>query len=135
MVCIECREVIIIANYILDKTNIGFYIGCMAKTKSALNLSQLAKHFSDENAARLLLERMRWPDGPVCPICGQKDTVYRMLKLASSKKPVRMEIYEKGYHDFVVGPQGHEGRSEPLMDSTLDALEKTVEFLKQYLKS
>jgi transposase-like protein len=61
----------------------------MASTKSALNLSQLAKHFSDENAARLLLERMRWPNGPECPICGQKETVYRMIKLASSKKPGR----------------------------------------------
>jgi transposase-like protein len=61
----------------------------MAKPKSALNLSQLAKHFSDENAARLLLEQMRWPNGPVCPTCGQKETVYRMMKLASSKKPGR----------------------------------------------
>jgi transposase-like protein len=61
----------------------------MAKQKSGLNLSLLAKHFSDEEAARLLLEKMRWPDGPVCPTCGQKETVYRMMKLASSKKPGR----------------------------------------------
>jgi transposase-like protein len=34
------------------------------------NLSQLAKHFSDESEAWQLLERIRWPDGPICPHCG-----------------------------------------------------------------
>jgi len=35
-----------------------------------LNIVTLAKHFSDEEAAYLLVERMRWPNGPVCPHCG-----------------------------------------------------------------
>ena len=56
---------------------------------ATLNLSRLAKHFSDETAARELLESMRWPDGPECPICGQASTVYRMLKLPTSTKPGR----------------------------------------------
>jgi hypothetical protein len=46
-------------------------------------------------------------------------------------KPVRMLIYENGYHDFVMGPQGHAGRDEPLLDATLDALERTVVFIKK----
>jgi acetyl esterase/lipase len=46
-------------------------------------------------------------------------------------KPVRMLIYENGYHDFVMGPQGHAGRDEPLLDATLDALERTVAFVKK----
>jgi transposase-like protein len=54
-----------------------------------LNLSKLAKYFSDEMAARELLESMRWPNGAQCPTCGQTSTVYRMLKLATSKKPGR----------------------------------------------
>ena len=41
-----------------------------------------------------------------------------------------MEIYEKGYHDFCLGPQGHAGRKEPLLDVTLDALEESVKFLR-----
>jgi transposase-like protein len=62
----------------------------MAKTRAAeLNLAKLAKYFSDEMAARELLESMRWSDGPECPICGQTKTVYRMAKLADSKKPGR----------------------------------------------
>lgn len=40
---------------------------------NTMNLSQLAKHFSDENAARELLEGMRWPNGPACPHCGGSD--------------------------------------------------------------
>src|SRR6266508_1112329 len=56
---------------------------------SSLNLSRLAKYFSDEHAARELLESMRWPDGPDCPVCGKTETVYRMQKLAGSKKPGR----------------------------------------------
>jgi transposase-like protein len=31
--------------------------------------------FTDENEARKLLEASRWPDGPVCPFCGQQETV------------------------------------------------------------
>jgi len=36
-----------------------------------LNLSSLAKHFSDEEAAWLLVETLRWPNGEKgCPHCG-----------------------------------------------------------------
>lgn len=31
--------------------------------------------FTDETKARQFLEGCRWPDGPVCPFCGQLDTV------------------------------------------------------------
>lgn len=55
-----------------------------------LNWSQLGGHFADEDKARLLLERMRWPNGgPSCPLCKQTETVYRMLKMRTSKKPGR----------------------------------------------
>jgi dipeptidyl aminopeptidase/acylaminoacyl peptidase len=50
--------------------------------------------------------------------------------LDKAGKKVRMEIYENGYHDFVMGPQGQPGRSEPLLDSTLAALEIAVQFAK-----
>ena len=41
-----------------------------------MNLSTLAKHFSDEAAAWELVEKMRWPDGPVCPRCGERNRAY-----------------------------------------------------------
>ena len=37
---------------------------------TAMNLSTLAKYFSDEDAARTLLEEMRWGKTPTCPHCG-----------------------------------------------------------------
>jgi len=44
-------------------------------------------------------------------------------------KRVRMEVYEGGYHDFCIGPQG-QNRREPLMEGTLKALETSLEFVK-----
>jgi transposase-like protein len=35
-----------------------------------INLSALAKHFSDEADAYKLVESIRWPNGPICPHCG-----------------------------------------------------------------
>lgn len=35
-----------------------------------LNLSEIAKRFNDEKTARELIEKLRWPDGPICPHCG-----------------------------------------------------------------
>lgn len=55
-------------------------------------------------------------------------------QLATQSKAVRMEIYEHGYHDFVLGPQGHDRRDLPqgeiLLQGTLDALERSLAFVK-----
>ncbi len=54
--------------------------------------------------------------------------------LAAQGKAVRMEVYEKGYHDFCLGPQGQKRpdlpHGEALYNSALDALEKSVAFVK-----
>jgi dipeptidyl aminopeptidase/acylaminoacyl peptidase len=54
--------------------------------------------------------------------------------LAGAGKSVRMEVYEHGYHDFVLGPQGQDRpdlpRGEILMEGALDALEKTIAFVR-----
>jgi transposase-like protein len=50
-----------------------------------LNISELAKYFSDEDAARGLLEEMRWgKDGAVCPHCGG-DKPYTITPKPGSK--------------------------------------------------
>jgi dipeptidyl-peptidase-4 len=58
--------------------------------------------------------------------------------LAAAGKPVRMEVYENGYHDFCLGPQGQKRPDLPhgeiLMDAALDALEKSVLFVKGKLQ-
>jgi transposase-like protein len=45
-------------------------------TDLPINLSTLAKEFSDEDAAYRLVEAIRWPHGPVCPHCGVVDRAY-----------------------------------------------------------
>src|SRR3546814_9614670 len=34
--------------------------------------------YTNEAAARKYLERMRWPDGPVCPHCGSIDRAHKL---------------------------------------------------------
>jgi dipeptidyl aminopeptidase/acylaminoacyl peptidase len=55
--------------------------------------------------------------------------------LVEAGKSVRMEVYEHGYHDFVLGPQGQKRpdlpRGEVLLAGALDALEKSVAFMKK----
>src|SRR3712207_2050539 len=36
------------------------------------------KIFHDDEAARLHLEAQRWPDGPYCPHCGERDAITRL---------------------------------------------------------
>jgi dipeptidyl aminopeptidase/acylaminoacyl peptidase len=72
---------------------------------------------------------------PILILVGTADSLLDLDRplynlLAQNGKQVRMEIFANGYHDFVMGPQGHQGRAEPLLDSTLDALEKSVAFVK-----
>jgi len=57
----------------------------------ALNLSELAKHFSDEDAARELLEQMRWNGNPTCPHCGGLEP-YKLTPKPGSK--TRKGVYK-----------------------------------------
>ena len=80
---------------------------------------------------------------PVLILVGTSDSllpVTTMLhdELAAGGKKVRMEVYANGYHDFCLGPQGQKRSDlqfgEALLDSTLDALEKSVRFVKGKLE-
>jgi dienelactone hydrolase len=77
---------------------------------------------------------------PILILVGTADSllpVNRLLhdRLEKAGKPVRMEIYENGYHDFVMGPQGQNRPDlkggEQLLDITLQALESSLRFVKQ----
>ena len=52
------------------------------------NLVKLAQRYSDEDRAREFLERLRWPNGPVCPRCGAEGA-YRLTPKPGSVRPVR----------------------------------------------
>ena len=62
-----------------------------------LNLVTLAQHFSDEDKAREFLEKLRWPDGPVCPHCGEVNNAYRLEPKPSKKDThVRKGVWKCG---------------------------------------
>jgi len=76
---------------------------------------------------------------PVLIQVGTADFLLEMVKqlheqMVAGGKPVRLEIYEHGYHDFVLGPQGHNRpdlpEGEKLMQGGLDALERSLAFIK-----
>jgi dipeptidyl aminopeptidase/acylaminoacyl peptidase len=71
--------------------------------------------------------------GTADPLLGIDRTLHEAL--ASRGKSIRMEVYEHGYHDFVLGPQGHRRpdlpQGEILLQGALDALDRTVQFVKQ----
>src|SRR5580698_1094947 len=62
-----------------------------------INLIELAQHFSNEDAAREYVEKLRWPDGPVCPHCGLIGNAYRLKPQDSKKgKHVRPGVWKCG---------------------------------------
>jgi len=58
-----------------------------------MTLDNLAAHFSDEDAARALLEKLRWSNGVACPHCGSLEA-YRLQAKESSKTPVRKGVWK-----------------------------------------
>lgn len=60
-----------------------------------LNLATLAKKYSNEDKARKLFEKMRWPNGPVCPHCKNKGEkpISKLRAQTKSKQPVRKGVY------------------------------------------
>ena len=46
-----------------------------------------------EDEAREMLEALRWPDGAVCPHCGNKES-YKLIAKSDSKKAVRNGVYK-----------------------------------------
>ncbi|RPI08653.1 MAG: hypothetical protein EHM65_10060 [Acidobacteriales bacterium] len=94
----------------------------------------------DSEVARKNIEPIRTP---VLILVGTADSLLPMARmlhdsLAEAGKSVRLEIYEHGYHDFCLGPQGQTRKDLPqgevLLDSALDALEKSVLFVSGKLR-
>ena len=48
----------------------------------------------DEEMARELLERVRWPDGPICPHCVVAGRHYRLNARKGSRRPVRQGVWK-----------------------------------------
>jgi transposase-like protein len=59
-----------------------------------MNLTDLAKNFSTEDAAIKFLESKLWPDGPVCPKCGLVKEAYEMHSKEDSKNKMRPGLWK-----------------------------------------
>lgn len=51
-------------------------------SKSTISLLQLFQMFPNNEAARLYFEAKRWPDGPICPTCGESKRIWADKKRA-----------------------------------------------------
>jgi transposase-like protein len=59
-----------------------------------LTLNEMTRRFSTEDSARQYFEALRWPNGPVCPHCGNADPS-RVYKVASNpEKKIRAGLYK-----------------------------------------
>jgi len=61
---------------------------------SDLTLMEIMRRFSTEEAARAYFERMRWPNGPVCPHCGSAEKNYALTP--NKKARIREGLYKCG---------------------------------------
>jgi len=61
-----------------------------------MNLTDLAKNFSDADQARGFLEKQFWPNGTVCPHCGLLGESFRLMPKPNSKTPVRKGVWKCG---------------------------------------
>jgi len=62
-------------------------------TAQEQELVTLASPFASENVARVLLERLRWPSGVVCPHC-RKPGAYALTPKVESRRPVREGVWK-----------------------------------------
>ena len=59
-----------------------------------LTLLEIMRRYSTEEAARSYFERVRWPNGVVCPHCGSADKIY--VRAANEKTGTRAGLYKCG---------------------------------------
>lgn len=61
---------------------------------NTITLSELESYFKDEDSARDFLEKLRWPEQPVCPHCGSINDHYHIEGKEGSKKPSRKGLWK-----------------------------------------
>ena len=64
---------------------------------SDLTLLEIMRRYSTEESARAYFEKMRWPNGPVCPHCGSTDKNYALTP--NKKARIREGLYKCGTCD------------------------------------
>lgn len=55
-----------------------------------------AARFRDDDSARHYVERVLWPSGPVCPRCGESESLYKLVSRPESAHTLGTGIYKCG---------------------------------------
>lgn len=63
-------------------------------TDKDLTLIEIMRRYSTDDAAREYFENTRWPNGPVCPHCGNSDKIY--ARTSNRKTGTRKGLYKCG---------------------------------------
>jgi hypothetical protein len=50
--------------------------------------------FRDDDSARRYVERVLWPSGPVCPRCGERETLYKLVSRPESVHRLGAGVYK-----------------------------------------
>lgn len=125
---------------ILGAPGVIWFLGMKLPPQGATGPDRFKNLKADPEITRKNIQPIRTP---VLILVGTADALLPVAtvlhdELAAAGKSVRMEVYENGYHDFCLGPQGQKRpdlpQGEALFDSALDALEKSVLFVKGQLK-
>ncbi len=66
----------------------------MSTNNEPFTHSPIGEYLHDEDSARTFLEKLRWPNGPVCPHCGEIGNAGKLTPRTSSKKPVRKGVWK-----------------------------------------
>lgn len=112
-----------------------------------------AKIFHDERAAREHLENLRWPDGPVCPHCGEFESIRKLkgkshrpglYKCRSCRKPFTVTVgtlFERSkipLHKWVLATHllcsSKKGISSHQLHRTLGVTYKTAWFMTHRIR-
>ncbi len=59
-----------------------------------LTLVEMTRRFATEESAREYFERLRWPDGPVCPHCGNIDAARIYKVTPNPERKIRAGLYK-----------------------------------------
>lgn len=59
-----------------------------------MNLAELVENFSTEESAIRYLESQLWPEGPVCPHCGEIGNAFEMRSKAETKNKMRPGLWK-----------------------------------------
>ena len=63
-------------------------------TDKDMTLLEIIRRYSMDDEAREYFERTRWPNGPVCPHCGNSDKIY--ARTSNTKTGTRKGLYKCG---------------------------------------